>query len=154
MQPNHTYSFENVTFAELEGRTVGMVLAFTAEQHRAFSDRPLKDAAGRQQRRIRVVQALFSPMMQILNSIADGDLYVLSVAVDEDTRGQGVGTVLLDGVERLAVERGAKRLSLDVGSSNKGALRLYERRGMEVESRWPKRIPLPGLTMLRMSKPL
>ena len=154
IQPNNTYSFENVTFAEQEGRAVGMALAFTAEQHRGFSDRLLETANGRQRRRIRVVQALFSPMMQILNSIADGDLYLLSLAVEEDARGQGIGSLLLNRIEELAAEHGARPLSLDVGAGNKGALRLYERRGMRVESRWPKRIPLPGLTMLRMTKPL
>lgn len=154
MQPNNTYSFQNVTFAEREGRTAGMVLAFTAEQHREFSDRLLENANDKQQRRIRVVQAVFSPMMQILNSIAEGDLYVLSLAVNENARGQGIGSLLLNRIEHLAAERGAKRLSLDVGASNKGALKLYKRRGMIVESRWPKRIPLPGLTMLRMSKSL
>lgn len=154
VEPNHTYSYENVLFAELEGAIVGMVLAFEGSQHRSFSDEPLRAAAGKQLRRMRVVQALCAPMMRILNSVPCDDHYVLSFAVDGDVRGKGVGSRLLDEVERRAVEQGAKRLSLDVGVSNDGARRLYERRGLTIESRWPRRIPLPGISMLRMAKPL
>ena len=44
--PNHDYSYENVTFAEYDKVIVGMASGFTAEQHRRFSDQPLKHAAG------------------------------------------------------------------------------------------------------------
>tara|TARA_E500000331_G_C17091035_1_gene641108 strand:- start:6 stop:338 length:333 start_codon:yes stop_codon:yes gene_type:complete len=43
---NHSYSYENITFAERNEQIVGMALAFTSEQHRQFSKKPLKKAAG------------------------------------------------------------------------------------------------------------
>ena len=41
-QTGHSYSYENVTFAEIDGEIVGMSLGFTAQQHRGFSDAPLR----------------------------------------------------------------------------------------------------------------
>ncbi|MGB2982356.1 MAG: GNAT family N-acetyltransferase [Candidatus Bipolaricaulia bacterium] len=153
-QPDNNYSYQNVTFAEKDGRIVGMALGFTAEEHRRFSDRPLKRAAGFPALRMRTVQLLTRPMLQILKTIADGDFYLLSIAIDEDQRGQGVGSALMDAMENQARACGSERLSLDVAAKNEGARRLYERRGMTVESRWPKRLVIPGLSLLRMTKTL
>ena len=36
IQPNHSYSFQNVSFAEYDNRIVGMALGFTYEQYRRF----------------------------------------------------------------------------------------------------------------------
>ncbi|MCP4605253.1 MAG: GNAT family N-acetyltransferase, partial [Proteobacteria bacterium] len=151
-QPNHSYSFENVIFAECDERIVGMVLGFTAEQHRNFSTRPLKEAAGIRVLRMTIVNILCAPMLRILKTIAAGDYYLLSMAVDKKFRGKGIGTILMDSIEERARASGAIRLSLDVSAKNEGARRLYERRGMNIESQWPKRIPMPGVRFYRMTK--
>jgi ribosomal-protein-alanine N-acetyltransferase len=54
--------------------------------------------------------------------------HVMNVAVDPDLRGEGIGTALL---ERLIEEVGdpAARYTLEVRTSNAGAIRLYERFG-------------------------
>ena len=52
--------------------------------------------------------------------------------------------------EARARAAGSRRLALDVAASNETARRLYERRGWTVESRWPKRLPIPGLKFYRM----
>lgn len=153
-QPDSNYSYQNVTFAEHGGRIVGMALGFTAKQHRRFSDRPLKQAAGFPALRMRTVQLLTRPMLQVLKTIADGDFYLLSIAIDEGLRGQGVGSALMDAMEERARASGSTRLALDVAAKNEGARRLYERRGMAVQSQWPKRLPLQGLKLYRMTKSL
>jgi ribosomal protein S18 acetylase RimI-like enzyme len=153
-RPDNNYSYRNVTFAEQNGRIVGMVLGFTAEEHRRFTDRPLKQAAGFPALRMRTVQLLTRPMLQVLKTIADGDFYLLSIAIDESMRGQGVGSTLLDSMEDRARGSGSTRLALDVAAKNERARRLYERRGMTVESQWPKRLPLRGLKLYRMTRSL
>ncbi len=153
-QTGHNYSYENVLFAEQDNRIVGMASGFTAEQHRSFSDQPLKQAAGSQAFRMRVVKTLLAPMMRILNTLADGDFYVLSLATDEELRGAGMGSALMDAMEERGFASGSSRLALDVSASNAGARRLYERRGMKVESQWPKRIVIPGMRFYRMTKTL
>ncbi len=155
VQPDHDLSYQNVTFAERDNVIVGMTLAYTAEQHRHSSRQPLKRAAGRLLRmRLLIVEILFAPMMRIIDSIADGDFYLQTIAVDKEFRGDGVGAVLMDSYEERARASGSTRLSLDVSAKNERARRFYERRGMNVESQWPKRLAIPGLKFYRMTKGL
>lgn len=150
----HSYSFHNVTFAEHDRHIIGMALGFTAKQHGSFSDKALEEAAGRRALRMRVVTLLCAPLFRVLKTIADGDFYLLAIAIDEDLRGAGVGGALMDSVEEQARARGSTRLSLDVSAKNEAARRFYERRGMTVESQWPKRLPIPGMKFYRMTKVL
>ena len=39
---------------------------------------------------MRIVLILFAPMMRIIDSIADGDFYLGTIAVDKELRGEGV----------------------------------------------------------------
>jgi ribosomal protein S18 acetylase RimI-like enzyme len=153
-QPDHDYSYQNVTFAERDEVIVGMAAGYTAEQHRRFSELPLKQAAGKWSFRMRGVRILGSPLWRVLETLADGDFYLLAIAIDQELRGEGVGSGLMDSVEDRARVSGSTRLCLDVSAKNKGARRLYERRGMSVESQWPKRLVIPGLRLLRMTKTL
>jgi len=152
-QPDHDLSYQNVTFAERDNAIVGMVSGYTAEQHRRSSRQPLKQAAG-SNLRMRIALILFVPLMGIIDSIADGDFYLPAIAVDKELRGDGVGSVLMDSIEERARAIGSTRLSLDVFAQNEGARRFYERRGMNVESQWPKRLAIPGLKFYRMTKGL
>ena len=153
-QPDHDLSHQNVTFVERDNVIVGMVSGYTAAQHRRSSRQTLKQAAGRRNLRMRIVLILFAPLMRIIDSIADGDFYLQAIGVDKDLRGDGVGSVLMDSFEERARASGSTRLSLDVSAKNEGACRFYERRGMTVESQWPKRLPMPVLRFYRMTKTL
>jgi ribosomal protein S18 acetylase RimI-like enzyme len=101
-----------------------------------------------------IVNLLFAPMVRTLKTIPAGDFYLLSMAVDREFRGKGIGSALMDAMEERARTGRSIRLSLDVSASNEGARRLYERRGMRIESQWPKRMPMPGMTFHRMTKSL
>jgi ribosomal protein S18 acetylase RimI-like enzyme len=151
--PDNEYSFQNVVFAEHDRRIVGMAAGFTAAEHRRFSDRPLKRAAGFPALRMRAVGLLCAPLLRILTSIPDGSFYLLAVAVEEEMRGRGLGSSLLDSAEERARLTGSSRLSLDVSVKNEDARRLYERRGMSVTARWPKVRLVPPL-FVRMTKAL
>jgi ribosomal protein S18 acetylase RimI-like enzyme len=153
-QPDHDLSYQNVTFVERDNVIVGTVSGYTAAQHRRSSPQPLKQAAGRRNLRMRIVLILFAPLMRIIDSIADGDFYLQAIGVDKELRGDGIGSVLMDSLEERARASGSTRLSLDVSAKNEGACRFYERRGMTVESQWPKRLPMPGLRFYRMTKTL
>ena len=153
LQPAHDLSYEHVTFAEAGHRIVAMAFGFTAAEQRGFSDQPLKRAAGRQAWRLRATGILAAPLLRILETIADGDFYILTVIADGDMRGEGLGSLLLDHLEERARSSGSTRVALDVAKSNGGARRLYERRGWAVESKWPA-FPLLPTVFLRMTKPL
>ena len=153
-QPNNDYSFQNVTFAVHDEAIVGMAAGYTAEQHNRFSEQPLKQAAGYRALRTGTIAILCAPLMRILDTLADGDFYLQAIAIDTELRGEGVGSALMDSMEDRARASGSNRLSLDVSAKNEGARRLYGRRGMSVESQWPKRLVIPGLRLLRMTKTL
>jgi len=153
LEPDNDYSFHNVTFAERDGALVGMVLGFTAEERRRFSGEPLKRAAGFPALRMRTVRILFAPLLRIVSTVAEGDFYLLAMAVDPALRGAGIGSTLLDIIEERARLAGSTRLQLDVAAKNEAARRLYVRRGWSEESRWPKTRFLPCV-FVRMAKTL
>ncbi len=152
IQPDHDLSYQNVTFAEHDKVIVGMALAYTAEQHRRSSDQPLKQAAGYRALRMNGVRLLLAPLWRILDTIDDRDFYLQAIATDKELRGEGIGSQLMDSIENQGVARGSARLSLDVSARNEGARRLYEHRGMTVESEWPRLKFIPRL-FVRMTKP-
>ena len=53
----------------------------------------------------------------------------IGIAVDEEWRGHGIGTALMDAAEAWARSRGLDALELDVADPNGHARRLYERLG-------------------------
>ncbi len=153
-QPDHDLSHQYVTFAEHDNCIVGMVSGYTSDQHRRSSFEPVKQAAGRHNLRMGIVLILCAPLLRIIDSVTDGDFYLQAIAVDKNLRGSGVGARLMDAIEEQAHASGSARLSLDVSAKNERARRFYEHRGMTIESQWPKRIPIPGLKLYRMTKTL
>ena len=153
-EPGHSLSFENVVFAERDGEIAGMSAAFTSAQNRSFSEEPLKRAAGRKAAfRLRCVRILLWPLLRVLDNVAEGDFYLLAVAVEPDLRGAGIGSLLMDDTEDRARRAGSVRLCLDVAAKNEGARKLYARRGMVESSLWPAPKMLPTL-FVRMTKDL
>jgi ribosomal protein S18 acetylase RimI-like enzyme len=152
-EPGHSLSYEHVMFAKREGAVVGMSSAYSGAQHRGFSDEPLRRAAGRNAIRMRIVRTLLAPLWRILDTIPEEDFYLQSLAVEPELRGAGIGSLLINDVEERARVSGSVRLSLDVSARNKGARKLYARRGMFELSEWPSSRFLPAV-FVRMAKNL
>jgi ribosomal protein S18 acetylase RimI-like enzyme len=57
---------------------------------------------------------------------------LISLAVAAETRGQGLGTALMDAVDAELERRGVHDLEVAVMAGNDRALRFYERRGLRV----------------------
>lgn len=62
---------------------------------------------------------------------------VMHVAVDENFRGQGVGTMLFGALIDAVKLRGAKSITLEVRPSNTAAIKLYENFGLRSVGRRP-----------------
>ncbi len=151
IKPDHDFSYQNVTFAECDDVIIGMVSGYTAEEHRCSSGQPLKQAVGNRALRMRGIGILCAPILRFLGTHAEGDFYLQAMIVDKEHRGLGIGSTLMDSIEDRARAAGSTRLSLDVSARNEGARRLYERRGMTVESEWPKFLLIPRF-IVRMTK--
>jgi GNAT superfamily N-acetyltransferase len=63
----------------------------------------------------------------------DGDyvrgLYIVDLYVRQDSRGKGIGGLLMNAVRDLALAEGISRLSWGVHKKNAGAIRFYEALG-------------------------
>ena len=55
--------------------------------------------------------------------------HIMSIAVDPDYRGMGIGSTLLSEVIERLIKKGARYIGLEVRVSNLGAIALYERVG-------------------------
>lgn len=148
----HDMSYETVVFAERLGQIAGMASGYTSQQHARSSDEPLREAAGFRMMRMDVFSVLGRRMKRFIKSVPEADYYLLAVAVDGDFRGAGIGSTLLDYSESRAHMAGCARMVLDVAEKNAAACRLYERRGMTVESRSPSILFTPNSRALRMVK--
>ncbi|WP_238165606.1 GNAT family N-acetyltransferase [Kribbella caucasensis] len=73
-----------------------------------------------------------------------GVLAINGVAVTASARGQGVGSALLDAATAEGKRRGARKLTLNVHSTNLGARRLYERHGYVIEGTHPQEFLIEG----------
>ncbi|MBI4814255.1 MAG: GNAT family N-acetyltransferase [Methanobacterium sp.] len=85
-------------------------------------------------RNFNLLDSLRFIMIEIIDSIflsrlEEDDFYYAIVAVDGNSRGQGIGSFILEEGIKLAREKGCKRAVLDVDIENEGALRLYQRIG-------------------------
>ncbi len=154
VRPGHDLSYERTTFADLDGRAVGMLVSYTATQHRESDEQALRDAAGRRMIGLDIARLVGRRMFRFLDTIPDGDYYVLHLAVDDACRGKGVGRLLLDHAEQLGRDAGCRRLSLDVSVTNEVALQVYERVGMTTEAHSPRMLFMSRLRSCRMTKPL
>ena len=152
-QPGHDLSYQNTIFAERAGAIVGMISGHATGRHRRSVGRALREALGGCALRMRIMARLMARQQWFLGTHADGDFYVQGFAVDEELRGRGIGSALMDAMEQRARADGSKRLILNVGAKNEAAHRFYDRRGMIVEAGWPKLPCIPAF-VLRMGKPL
>lgn len=85
---------------------------------------------------LNVVDSFKFIMIEILDNIFLSDLegddfYFAIIAVDEDSRGKGIGSFIIEEGIKLAREKGCKRVVLDVDMENEGALRFYKRLGFK-----------------------
>ncbi len=153
LRPDHNLSYEHVTFAELDGLIVGVGAGYTTEQHRRSVDGGLARAIHVQTRPRRMRAASIAKWLRYFGPESDTEFYVWLLAVSEEYRRHGVGSLLMDHLEKCAREAGSTHFSLDTDPKNERARNFYEHRGMSVESGWPT-LPLVPRMVVRMSKSL
>lgn len=154
VSPGHDLSYDTVAFAERGGLIAGMASGFTSQQHEQSSDEPLRQAAGFRMVRMTTFSVLGRGMKQFIKTVPEGDYYLQAVAVDDQHRGAGIGSTLLDYSEATGRDAGCARIVLDVAENNSGARQLYERRGMTVEATSPSILFIPNTRAHRMVKSL
>jgi len=147
VNPNNEYSYENVAFAEYQNEICGMVAGYTTSEKKRFHKKIDRN------RRTLLFTVVSNFLSRFLGPKGTDEYYLQAIIVDEKMRGKGVGEILMKYIEEKAVEKGAKTLSLDVSGKNDKARTLYKRKGMIIDSLWPKMPLLPHI-FVRMIKKL
>jgi ribosomal-protein-alanine acetyltransferase len=86
----------------------------------------------------------------VLAPRGSGDADVLTIAVGEGSRGQGIGADLLQHMVDTAAERGARRVFLEVRADNPVAQHLYTSRGFAPVGRRPRYYQPDGVDAIVM----
>jgi len=148
------FGFDRTLVAEVEGSVVGQVIRFAGSQwNRTTQARTglvlLRAAGWRFGRRV-IREGIRHAAASV--PIAWDSLYVISLAVLPERRGQGIGSALLRRVVEEALEARLRSVSLDVAVRNERAIRLYESEGFVTvaEERAPPRQGSPDIASIRM----
>jgi ribosomal protein S18 acetylase RimI-like enzyme len=110
------YSYENCDIAEIDGDTVGMLMAYRMPEPDPTPDNEW------------VGDPVLRPFAEL--ELA-GSYYISGVAVTEQCRGMGVGAGLIERAGARAKDGGMDQLSLICFKQNVRAARLYQRLGFE-----------------------
>lgn len=153
VKSNNEYSFENSTMIECEGRVVGMISGYTSIEKEGFTKNVLNQFPRGAKFRILIFSVIGRLLSRFLGPHGKEDYYLQTITVNSGMRGKGIGQILLRHSEEIAIEKGAKILSLDVSSKNYKAINSYLRFGMRATSSWPNFLKLPPV-FTRMEKEL
>lgn len=66
------------------------------------------------------------------NNRESGESFISLIVTSPEFRGKKVGSTLIDSVLNITRSRGFNACALEVASSNKGAIALYERKGFRI----------------------
>jgi len=145
--------FRRTVIAEVEGRVTGIMIRFPGQEWPRLRVRTglamLRGAGFRYGltlvRRGRVEERGMVP-------IPIDCVYLMSLAVSPAQRSHGIGAEFLGRARWEARSRGFRSVALDVGSTNHGAVRFYQREGFTVVGRTPGRGAGPQPVALRMER--
>lgn len=114
-------SYENAIVAECQGVIVGIVYSY-----------PSKYQGITEEARNFFPQEQLEFLADFFNSRVENSLFLDSIYVDEEFRGQGVGSKLIALTKEKAKESGYQQLSLMVMNENAAARRAYERNDFKI----------------------
>ena len=131
------YSFKRSFFVEVDGKTAGMAL--------------LHKCVYRKRDKLHIILLLIKNIKfrffthipyllrsdSIVRKCAGEDCYLSNVAVYPEFRGLGLGTKLIESIEKETKDIGKKRIVLNAEIHNKRAISLYERLGYKIEQKSP-----------------
>lgn len=148
------FGFDRALVAEIDGSVVGQIIRFSGTNwNRKTQTRTglvMVRSAG-----WRFGGSVIREGMRharVTPPVSGDSLYVISLAVIPERRGQGIGSALLRRVVEEALGSGLRNVSLDVSARNEGAIRFYQREGFVTvaEGHAPPRRGSPDVSSIRM----
>jgi len=133
LEKGNLFSHEHVVFAIYEGQIAGMILSYDWKTKKREEKRTgwlMMKSLGFDF--LRKLPAFISSTSGS-GRLEKGDYYVSNVAVYPKFQGKGIGKALMLEAERLAMESGAERITLDVERNNERAIAIYKKLGYSIE---------------------
>ncbi len=136
-QPNNLYSYANSCFLQVDGKKVGILLAYsqTTEQNQQQNTSRLMSeylGFGYYRRLLRMSNA-----HRAMGSLEPNEYLISNIAIIPEFRNRGLGGILIQEAVRRARHEGCSRIVLDVMPSNTAAIRLYEKSGFTITQKRP-----------------
>jgi ribosomal protein S18 acetylase RimI-like enzyme len=120
---NNRLSYQNIIVADILGKIAGIIITYPGEKATRLDEPILKRL--RKKRR--------NEEIHFDKEANENDFYIDTLCVNDLFRGYGIGTMLLKDAEKMAIEKGYSRVSLNVAHDNQMAKKLYERVGYSKE---------------------
>ncbi len=118
---DYPYTYRNVIIAEHGKTIIGMALSFPGKYHRITKEMETFFP----QDRIDHFREFFTAPVK--------DYYFLdAICVDEEFRGQGIGTALIEQTKKKTIKDGYNSLSLVAFKDNTKGLQVYKKNGFKV----------------------
>jgi len=154
-QPGNLFSFEHSYFIEVNGKIAGMVLGYNWEQKRR--EELYTGLLLVKYLKWNFFTRIFYLLKTegIVGKISENEYYLSNIAVYPEFRALGLGTKLFSKIKRESKKTGANKIVLDVETSNKRAIKLYEKLGYIIKWRTPSiKIKKETFEFFRMHKVL
>ncbi len=135
LQADNHHSHSHTTFLQVDSAIAGMLQAYSAAAARDHAARSywlyLKYARLQIFRFLAVAIHLRDILGFLGENLAEGDLYIVFLAIYPQHRGRGHSKTLLNQASQLARQAGCARLALDVDERNMIARAAYQRAGFK-----------------------
>ncbi|MBT3360793.1 MAG: GNAT family N-acetyltransferase [Rhodospirillales bacterium] len=118
------FSFRNTVVAEIDGKVVGILIAFPIESEDEPSQSELAETEP---------ESDTPDVMRPFHELEiPGSYYICGVALSPEHRGRGLGTGFMEIARNTARNEGLKTLSLIAFEQNPRAVKLYEKLGFDI----------------------
>jgi ribosomal protein S18 acetylase RimI-like enzyme len=133
VMPNHAFSYEHTQILEVADRPAGLVLGYPGAIKRKVEEQvqgvmaqiiPLQ--------RVPKILVNLADLSRIKQDVAVHDYYILSLAIDPEFGGKGLGLALLRDTEELAKDTDCQSVCVDVTYNNLKAKRWLSRLGYRI----------------------
>ncbi len=131
--PNHAFSYEHTQILEVADRPAGLILGYPGSIKRKAEEQV--QGAMAQIIPLQRVPKIFinlADLSRIKQDVTADDYYILSLCVDPEFVGKGLGMALLRDVEEQARDFDCQSICLDVAYTNLAAQRWLSRLGYRI----------------------
>lgn len=132
VKENGEFSYKNHYALYKENKIVGIVATFNAETAKKFTLADAKNILAFYKLKAFGVMLKGLRVEQIIKIPVGNEIVIGHLGIDAEKRGQGLGTICLQEIQKTINKTKEQKIVLDVSEENPRAKKLYERLGFKV----------------------